>query len=165
MITTTTQAGTRPSATMKTSTALTISLSASGSRNFPSMLTSPAAARQIAVEEVARRGDQVEQAGDERAQRVEVVDEEQHERDQHHPAHGHQVGEVRELAAEVATATAAHPCGVSSSTTPSPWHATWNGDASASVAARDRRAVRDQAPDPADQARAPTAASGGPRSP
>ena len=39
--TTTTQAGTRPSATMKMSTASTVSLSASGSRNFPSMLTWP----------------------------------------------------------------------------------------------------------------------------
>ena len=60
--TTTTQAATRASATMKTSTAVTSSLSASGSRNLPSMLTSPRLARQIAVHEVARRGHQVEQA-------------------------------------------------------------------------------------------------------
>ena len=39
--TTTSQAGTRPSATMNTSTAVTISLSASGSRNLPSTLTWP----------------------------------------------------------------------------------------------------------------------------
>ncbi len=55
MSTTTTQAGTRPSATMNTSTAVTISLSASGSRNLPSVLTSPAAAREVAVQPVAGR--------------------------------------------------------------------------------------------------------------
>ncbi len=41
MVTTTTQAGARDSATMNTSTAVTSSLSASGSRNLPSVLTSP----------------------------------------------------------------------------------------------------------------------------
>ncbi len=54
---------------------------------------------QIAIEAIARRGDQVEDGRDETTDRAEVVDEVQDPRDDQDSPHRHDVGQVRDLAA------------------------------------------------------------------